>query len=110
AKRTSRTCLTRKRSSDRLWVAGAACSRPRCRARPAPRCRLPYSDEPTIATSSDSRWDAAAPGPTLLHDFDVKVSEQEHQRDQRQRGNEKRAREEDAKNSMIVLQVHVEHH
>src|ERR1700730_16524790 len=46
----------------------------------------------------------------MLHDFEVEVYEEEHQRYERQRRYEKRAGEEDPEQAVIVFEVHVEHH
>ena len=46
----------------------------------------------------------------MLHDFEIEMSEEEHQRQQRQSGDEQGAGEQNPEQPVIVLEVHVEHH
>jgi DsbC/DsbD-like thiol-disulfide interchange protein len=46
----------------------------------------------------------------MLHDLDVEMSEKEEQPDQRDTRHQERAGEEHPEESVIVLEVHVEHH
>ena len=45
----------------------------------------------------------------MLHDFDVEMSEEEHQPEQREGRHQKRAGEEHPENPGVVLEMHVEH-
>src|SRR4051812_9672280 len=47
---------------------------------------------------------------SMLHDLDEEMSEEEHQRQKRERGDEKRSGEQHPEKSMVVFEMHVEHH
>ena len=46
----------------------------------------------------------------MLHDLDEEMSEEEHQRQEREGGDQQRTGEEHPENPVIVLEMHVEHH
>src|SRR4051794_34270053 len=46
----------------------------------------------------------------MLHDLDEEMSEEEHQRDEGQARDEQRSGEQHAKEPVVVLEMHVEHH
>ena len=46
----------------------------------------------------------------MLHDLDMEMSEEEQQRDQRERSDQKGAAKQHPEKPVIVFEVHVEHH